>query len=73
MRQGSQNALRLTSRKVILEDALNQFRLGLSSLVVFVFDLALAWLWSVLIADYAVRAALKSWRFHGQAWRSIEV
>lgn len=49
------------------------FRLGLSSLVVFVFDLGLAWLWSVLIADYAVRAALKSWRFRGEAWRSIEV
>ncbi|MDG2306511.1 MAG: MATE family efflux transporter [Candidatus Binatia bacterium] len=48
-------------------------RLGLSALAVFVFDLSLPWLWSALIADYVVRAALKTWRFRGAHWRSIEV
>ncbi len=49
------------------------FRLGLSALA-FVLELSLAWLWSALIADYAaVRAMLKTWRFRGPTWRSIEV
>ncbi len=48
-------------------------RLGLSALAVFVFELSLPWLWAALIADYFVRAVLKSWRFRGGFWRSIEV
>ena len=49
------------------------FRLGLSALAVFVFELSLPWLWSALIADYAVRALLKTWRFRAGDWRAIEV
>ena len=48
-------------------------RLGLSALAVYVFEASLPWLWAALIGDYAVRAALKSWRFQAGSWRSIEV
>ena len=49
------------------------FRLGLSALVIFVFELSLAWLWATLIADYLVRAILKTWRFHGGRWAAIRI
>ncbi len=48
-------------------------RLGLSALVVFVFDLSLAWLWATLIGDYFVRAALKTWRFRSGRWAEIRI
>jgi putative MATE family efflux protein len=48
-------------------------RLGLSALVVFVFDLGLTWLWATLIADYLIRAVLKSWRFRQGGWATIRV
>lgn len=48
-------------------------RLGLSAAVIYLFDLGLAWLWATLIADYAVRSLLKSWRFRQGAWAEIAV
>ncbi len=48
-------------------------RLGLSALVVFVFDLSLPWLWATLIGDYFVRAALKTWRFRSGRWARIRI
>ncbi|MFP6665528.1 MAG: MATE family efflux transporter [Deltaproteobacteria bacterium] len=48
-------------------------RLGLSALVVFVFDLGLAWLWATLIADYIIRSLLKIWRFRQGSWATIRV
>jgi putative MATE family efflux protein len=48
-------------------------RLGAAWLVTHVFRLDLAWLWRVVILDFAARAALKSWRFRAGAWKHVHV
>ncbi len=48
-------------------------RLGLSAIVVFLFDLSLPWLWATLIGDYFVRALLKTWRFRSGSWTTIRI
>jgi putative MATE family efflux protein len=49
------------------------FRLAFGWLVTHALGLSLPWLWAVLIGDYGVRAALKTWRFRGRAWQRIRV
>jgi putative MATE family efflux protein len=44
-------------------------RLGFAWAAANVFDLSLAWVWGALIGDYALRAALKAWRFHSGVWQ----
>jgi putative MATE family efflux protein len=48
-------------------------RLGIALLVASVLHWSLPWLWSALIGDYVVRAALKAWRFRGGHWRTITI
>jgi putative MATE family efflux protein len=48
-------------------------RLGAAWLVTHVLHLDLAWLWRVVILDFAARAALKSWRFRGGTWKMVRV
>ena len=48
-------------------------RLAFAWLVTHVLQLGTPWLWAALIGDYAMRAALKAWRFRGRAWQRVRV
>jgi putative MATE family efflux protein len=48
-------------------------RLGAAWIVTHVLHLELAWLWRVVILDFAARATLKSWRFRAGTWKGAIV
>jgi putative MATE family efflux protein len=49
------------------------FRLAFAWIVTHVFGLSLPWLWAAMIGDYAVRSALKAWRYRSRAWQRVRV
>ncbi len=48
-------------------------RLGSAYVAAYLLDLGLTWVWLALLGDYALRATLKSIRFHGRRWQRIAV
>jgi putative MATE family efflux protein len=44
-------------------------RLGFAWAAANLLGLSLTWVWAALLGDYAVRAALKAWRFNSGAWQ----
>ena len=44
-------------------------RLGFAWAAANLLDLSLVWVWAALLGDYAMRAALKAWRFRSGAWK----
>ena len=49
------------------------FRLAFAWVVTHGLGLSLPWLWAAMIGDYAVRAALKAWRYRSRAWQRVRV
>jgi putative MATE family efflux protein len=49
------------------------FRLGLASVVLFVFEGSLVAVWSCLLADYLVKATLLVIRFRRGAWKHLQI
>lgn len=48
-------------------------RLGFATIVTFVLELPLVWLWLALVPDYMARCILKGLRFHAGTWTTIKV
>jgi len=48
-------------------------RLGAAWLATYALGLDVVWLWLALVGDYAMRSALKAWRFRSGRWQAIAV
>lgn len=48
-------------------------RLLPAAIAAYAFDASIQVVWSCLLLDYAAKAALLAWRFHGGKWKHVEV